>query len=332
MSTYDGPRRPVHACSLSISVIKRINDQLEEEKNNGDPDTLRRLKWLEVAMVYNRQLQLKYIYETLGNKGNAPEFRAVRMSQFWHQWKRESLRSDWAILRQCVDRRMATREINDKSNFLESQRIELAARHFLGLDKVKKMPTDEIINIKPLEPVYSFVTPKAILPGFYNQVVDLAESTQVTTMSRDIEGISTTTTSTMDSDDDGKTLAERFKELAAERGFVDDENQFETLSTTATTESESEVQKRDVKERNIYIVGDNDEIIEIQDEAPVKKNIDEKGRRTAPKAPPPVPVKPNYNSYFVIVALVLLVAFVSGIKQINWKEIIEKIKQATKKL
>ena len=322
----------IHVCSLSISALRRIEKQeMEDEQQNRETNL--KLKWLRVAMTYNRILQLQYIYKTLHNKGKSPQFRAVRMNPFWHRWKKEVLRSDWSILRECVDRRMANREITDKSNFLQSQRIELAARAFLRLDVVKHTPIDDIVNIKPLKPVWSFESPKGIRPGYLNQVLDLCGSTQITTMSElpSVTASQATETSYYD-----KPFQERFKELAQQRGFAKDDD----FEPDLRMEEHLPIKDRRLSYGSQFptfqsSTYDTEIDTEISENSKGKVRIDEKGRRIpvhevaerevhleAPKQRGPPP-KPDYTLYFFIMGLVLAVCLVYAVKQIDWGHLID---------
>ena len=325
----------IHVCSLSISALRKIEKQ-EMEDEERDRETNYKLKWLRVAMTYNRILQLQYIYKTLHNKGKSPQFRAVRMNPFWHRWKKEVLRSDWATLRECVDRRMANREIDDKSNFLQSQRIELAARHFIRLDVVKKVPIDDIVNTKPLKPVWSFEQPKGIRPGYLNQVLDLCASTQITTMS---ELPSNTTTQSTETDYYDKPFQERFKELAQQRGFAKDDD----FEPDLRMEEHLPIRDRRLSygsqiptfQSTSYDYDDSYIDTEISENSKGKVRIDEKGRRVPihevaerevhleapkPRGPPP---KPDYSLYFIVMGLILAVCLVYGLKQIDWGHLVD---------
>jgi hypothetical protein len=208
-------RNAVHVCSLNTSAIKRIAAQAVESAEDGDKDTACRLRWLAVAMEYNRHTQMQYIFQTLGSKEKSPKFRAVRMGPFWQQWKRQSLRSDWATIRECVDKRAIGTDLKYSSRFFESQRVELAARAFQNSEFLKKMPISAILTPKPVEALYPFTTPGSTRPGYFNQGYNYVESAALTTMS----DVSDSETETQEIDPWDRPLEDRFKEKAAERHF-----------------------------------------------------------------------------------------------------------------
>ena len=323
----------VHVCSLNTSWLKRIAKQAVEEADAGEKVTAYRLMWLNVAMAFNRQVQMQYILKNLGSKGKSPKFRAIRMGTFWHRWKREVLRGDWATLRECVDMRVIQSDLRDSSRFFESQRIELAARAFLRLDVVKHTPIDDIVNIKPLKPVWSFESPKGIRPGYLNQVLDLCGSTQITTMSElpSVTASQATETSYYD-----KPFQERFKELAQQRGFAKDDD----FEPDLRMEEHLPIKDRRLSYGSQFptfqsSTYDTEIDTEISENSKGKVRIDEKGRRIpvhevaerevhleAPKQRGPPP-KPDYTLYFFIMGLVLAVCLVYAVKQIDWGHLID---------
>lgn len=208
-------RNAVHVCSLNTSAIKRIAEQAVERAEEGDKDAAYRLRWLTVAMEYNRQNQMQYIFQNLGSKEKSPKFRAVRMNPFWHQWKRESLRKDWSLIRESVDQRLVSADLKESSRFFESQRVELAARSFMNSDLFKKMPISDVLTSKPVEVIFPFQTPGSTRPGYFNQGYNYVESAALSSMS----DVSDSETEDPNIDPWEKPLEEQFKEKAAERQF-----------------------------------------------------------------------------------------------------------------
>lgn len=263
-------RSAVHVCSLSVSAIKAIAEQAIEEAENGQMITAYRLQWLNIAMEYNRQKQMQYILRNLGAKSKSPKFRAIRMNAFWHQWKREVLRSDWATIRQAVDRKMIEYDIRDKGNFFSSQRIELAARSFIQTAPVLNTPIDDIVNIKKVKPLYAFQTPSAHKPGYFNKGYNYCESNDIT---QTISDVSDSTIESTEVDTDDQSLTEKFKQLAETRGFTKD-IQFHQDDPKAEAVEVASTQSRSVP----VIDEDLDEDIDIDEESepPVNRFVDAK--------------------------------------------------------
>ena len=306
----------VHVCSLNTSWLKRIAKQAVEEADAGEKVTAYRLMWLNVAMAFNRQVQMQYILKNLGSKGKSPKFRAIRMGTFWHKWKREVLRTDWATLRECVDMRVIQSDLRDSSRFFESQRIELAARAFQNSPFLKNMPISDILTPRPVDNVFAFTTPGSNRPGYYNQGYNYVESTALSTMS----DVSDSETETQELDPWDRPLEEQFKEKAVERRF---KNINFTEDPKAKREENPE-EKEETTRSNIVPGTDNPpenkkekspetrerEVVAEEEKAPEKEHVEEKSVPVQPKEAPKA--KGNAAKYLIaagVVAIVLVLIF-----------------------
>ena len=306
----------VHVCSLNTSWLKRIAKQAVEEADAGEKVTAYRLMWLNVAMAFNRQVQMQYILKNLGSKGKSPKFRAIRMGTFWHRWKREVLRGDWATLRECVDMRVIQSDLRDSSRFFESQRIELAARAFQNSPFLKNMPISDILTPRPVDNVYAFTTPGSNRPGYYNQGYNYVESTALSTMS----DVSDSETETQELDPWDRPLEEQFKEKAVERKFKNvnftqdpkarrEENQEEKEETTKSNiapgtdnppENNQENSPEASKEREIVGEGENEK----------SNEKDAQGEQSVPTVAKEATHKSGNTSKFLIAGGVLAIVLV----------------------
>ena len=185
---------PIHVCSLSTSSLTIIKKQLEEEEAqysklspNNQVDQMRKLdklRWVQLSMAYYRQVQLQNVFQHLGDKGNNPRFRAVRMRPLFQQWKREVLRQNWEQLRSSLDLKALRRRLEQKKDFFSSQRTELTSRFVANNPKINNPPLECLIPINgPLKDLLSFQTPNSNRPGFYNKGYDYCASDAVKTLS-----------------------------------------------------------------------------------------------------------------------------------------------------
>lgn len=173
----------MHVCSLSLSPMRKIEEALKEAERTQDDELKNRMLWLQVSMEFNRTKQIQYIFQHLSSKKNSPKFRVIRLNAFWHKWKREALRLDWGFLRDLVDRKSIDLSLEERHEYFNSQRVELAARTFMNRNEIKNPRLCDILNIKPVESIYSFSTPGSNRPGYYNAGYNYIESAALTTLS-----------------------------------------------------------------------------------------------------------------------------------------------------
>ena len=308
----------VHVCSLNTSAIKRIAQQAVEEADAGEKVTAYRLMWLNVAMAFNRQFQMQYILQHLGSKGKSPKFRAVRLGPFWHRWKREVLRSDWATIRENVDRRIIQTDLRDSSRFFESQRIELAARSFQSSSFMKNMPINDILTPRAVDAVFPFATPGSNRPGYFNQGYNYVESTALSTMS----DISDSETETQELDPWDRPLEDQFKEKAVERKF---KNVNFTQDPKAKREENQQSKENEemTKSRNVPGIDNPPEKVQIPETDNKENEPKEKAKKaeTEPVINNSAPPKSKSITKIAIagaaVAIILVLIYLFVLKDFN---------------
>lgn len=273
----------VHVCSLQTSAIKKIAQQAVEEAENGDMVTAYRLKWLNVAMEYNRQKQMQYVFANLGSKGKSPAFRAIRMRPFWHMWRKESLRIDWNEIRENIDRKMMIQDLSETTRYFESQRIELACRAFAQSPAILQLPLADIVNSKKVKELYTFQTPGSVRPGYYNQGYNYVESAALSTFS----DVSDSEPQTESVDPWDRPLEEEFVELAEERGFIEQQKQ-----------AEQKVEDRDVP------IDEPEEKVENKSENIQNEQVEKKEEPIEKSAKPQSSKKKNV--LYIIIALIAI--------------------------
>ncbi|EAY22233.1 hypothetical protein TVAG_094080 [Trichomonas vaginalis G3] len=190
-------RAPIHVCSLSMSPLTAVQKDMREvekqynaltpeqrEKDVSMNDKINRLRWVQLSIEYNRQIQLQYVYQHLGDKGNNPRFRQVRMKPLFNAWKREILRQKWLEVRKAVDTKALDQRLTRKFDAFSAQRAELAARSVARCDFLKDPPLKGLIDIAdPLAALSAFQTPDSNQTDFYNKGYDFVQSSAVNTIS-----------------------------------------------------------------------------------------------------------------------------------------------------
>lgn len=183
----------VHVCSLSTSTLPRIQQSIDDLKNDGDRDTQYRLKWLKVAMKFNIQQQMQYIYEHCGSRGKDPKFRQIRLRRFYNQWIRQCTRDDWNDLMIKVVHQNALQSIRETKAELLRGRSEIAARNFAKSAVANFCPLIKLIStkdedncdiaIKKLDFLLSYENPITCRPGYNNRGIEFLATNEVRTLS-----------------------------------------------------------------------------------------------------------------------------------------------------
>lgn len=170
----------VHACSLSTSALPRIEKSIEEEK---DHDNELRLRWLKVAMKYNIQTQLQFLYKHLGSKEKDPKFRPIKMASFWRQWKRQAKRDDWQNIQEDLRHKISLNQIHYNKIQLDRQRSEIAARNFVKNPLAQFCPLDSLFSQDAAKYLYSYQSSASCRPGYFNRGIEFLASSAVRTIS-----------------------------------------------------------------------------------------------------------------------------------------------------
>lgn len=190
-------RAPIHVCSLSMSPLTAVQKDMKEvekqyyalspeqrEKDVAMNDKINRLRWVQLSIEYNRQIQLQYVYQHLGDKGNNPRFRQVRMKPLFKAWKREILRQKWQEVRKAVDTKALDQRLTRKFDAFSAQRAELAARSIARGNYMEDPPLKGLIDFAgPLAALNAFQTPESNQTDFYNKGYDYIQSSAVNTIS-----------------------------------------------------------------------------------------------------------------------------------------------------
>jgi hypothetical protein len=134
---------PIHVCSLSMSPLTEAKRNLEvitakyemmnpEERTNDEMinNQVNRARWVELAIEYNRNIQIQYVYQHLGDKGTKPEFRQLKIKNALKNWKRELLRLKWKDAANNLNAKSNEKSINKKKENFSFQRSEIAGKSF----------------------------------------------------------------------------------------------------------------------------------------------------------------------------------------------------------
>lgn len=175
----------VHVCSLSMSCLTRINNVIHEiEGEDISHEDKLRLRWLQVAMSFNRQKQLQYIYAQCGSKGNDPKFRSIRMRSFMNQWKRQVIRDDLIEHLKILRHNHHMEQIKATKMQMIAQRSEISARKFPKTVMLDQMTLSSLFTPKEsINRLNAFEAPTTCRPGYYNRGYQFLETTAVRTLS-----------------------------------------------------------------------------------------------------------------------------------------------------
>ena len=195
MSRRSKNKAPTHVCSLSMSALNDVQNAMKDvEKDyrtqDSDIDVKKQynvLRWTKLSMEYNRFSQLQFVYNHLGDKGNSPEFRIVRMKPVFRSWKREVLRLKWREVRKALDAAGIEARLSIKKNSFNVQRAKLAERSISALPFLSEAPLSSIIDVRgDIAGLLSFQSPSSVQPGFFNKGYDFVGTEGVKTIS-DVE-------------------------------------------------------------------------------------------------------------------------------------------------
>jgi len=173
----------LHVCSLSLTVLSKIHNRLSELTDENDVGQKYRLYWIDIAMRYNQQQKLQFVYNHLGSKGHDPRFRLIRMRPAFNEWVRQSKRAEWKDISETMIHKNIQMQIKERKKVLVAQRSELAARHFARSDIAMFSPLKALFHqenevLKTLE---DFVDPH--LDELEENSVDFCSSSAMKTLS-----------------------------------------------------------------------------------------------------------------------------------------------------
>ena len=164
-------KSPIHVCSLSLSELTRASKELQEvtdlfntmtdEDHEKDPsvkNNLQRLRCLNLSMEYNRQTQLQYVLNHLGNKEALPKIRPMKMRPVFRAWKREILRQRWQQINGILTLEYYQNEIGKKKQTFAEQRAQVSSKQ-INAQLLPTVPITDLIPVSGLECIDNFQLP-----------------------------------------------------------------------------------------------------------------------------------------------------------------------------
>lgn len=189
-------RSPIHVCSLSMSALNTSKEDLthvntiydnlspEEQQSNKEINLkLNKLRWVNLSMEYNRQTQLQYVFQHLGDKGSNPRLRNIRMKPVFAAWKREILRQKWREVSEAINSNSIHKNLDKKFDSFAIQRATLSARSMEGSKLLANPPVLDLLGLDdPLDFIDSFQTKEAQKSEFFLQGIDFLQSSACKTI------------------------------------------------------------------------------------------------------------------------------------------------------
>ena len=279
---------PIHICSLSLSSLNKIKEQVEISNKSNNKNLKYKMLWINTALEYNRQSQLQNIFQHLGSKANHPKFRTIKMKPFWSSWKKEALRFKWAEFREKVDRKSVDQIINKKQTHFMSQRIELSARSFINSSKFKELPLNKLFNLNNSRSLHYFQVPSTNKPGNFNLGYNYLESEAIKTFSEFPES------------ETEEGIVEPWEKPLINKNILDEED---IVSEQFADYSDDIIEKKDspIKERKIPKLIKKEEINNNEE---IKKEEIKESLITKPIE------KTKNNLYYIIILISIIIILI----------------------
>ena len=157
---------PLTTVRTELKAAEKKFELLSEEERAKDEllcCSVMRLRWTELSMEYNRNIQLKYVYSQLGDKASNPKFRQVKIRSVLGSWKRELLRQKWYDVRNMLNANALGKRMDKKIETFKEQRSLIAGRSIASLGFVSQPLITELIPYEdPLECILAFGMPSTM--------------------------------------------------------------------------------------------------------------------------------------------------------------------------
>ena len=249
-------RSPVHVCSLSMSpltaVQRELKDKLDhysrlsEDERTHDKqlnDEINQLRWVELSMQYNRQTQLQFVLQHLGDKGSNPAFRQAQMRPLFSAWKREVLRQRWHEINEIISNQAYGVRLQKRFDQFANQRTTLAAKNIKNCNFITNKPLLDLINIDdPFENLQSFQTKEAQSAEFYDEGLNYLASSAVKTFS------TLPTEETLEENKD--KMDEELRQRLIARGLILDDDMPQEKLLSASERAVRSHRQEDIKKKS----------------------------------------------------------------------------------
>lgn len=169
-----------------LTHVNTMYDELspEEQKTNTEINRkLNKLRWVNLSMEYNRQTQLQYVFQHLGDKGSNPRLRSVRMKPMFSAWKREILRQKWREVSEAINSENVHKRLDKKFDSFAQQRATLSARNMEKSNVLLNPPVLDLLDMQDqLNFIDSFQTKESQKAEFFSQGIDFLQSSACKTI------------------------------------------------------------------------------------------------------------------------------------------------------
>lgn len=250
-------RSPIHVCSLSLSPLYDVQKQLKEkldryEQMNSDErthdkdlnDEINQLRWVDIAMQYNRQIKLQNVLHHLGDKGSNPSLRQVKIRPVFAAWKREVLRQRWEeVVGRTSNQALAAR-LSKKFETFSNQRSQVAAKSMSNLDLITDKPIIDLLDIDAASiALDSFQTKESQKPENLDQGLNFMASSAVGTFSE------IPTAETMEEPKSTDGIDDEIKKRLVSRGLSIEEEQPKKIMSSSERAARN-LKREEVKEKS----------------------------------------------------------------------------------
>ena len=251
--------RPLHVCSLSMSALKVVEQELENSQKTLDsmaPEDrfkarglfmeLNQLRWIQLCMQYNQHTQLQYIHDQNSDKSSNPKFRQILMRPLFNFWKQEYMRDNWMQLHRAIFDLAAEQRINARADHFQRQRTALSSNRFSRkFDNFDKL-TAELLENNQLDAIDAFMLPSSTNLKLFNQDRNYCSSDAIEMWSDEEEE---------EEEEYNENKEETNKDENAAENEADEDNQ-----------KKEEEEKAEAKEREVEIDEDDEPIDTKEDD------------------------------------------------------------------
>ncbi|EAY05453.1 hypothetical protein TVAG_286310 [Trichomonas vaginalis G3] len=138
-----------HVTYLGQSALDKVNKACQERSNKSEKEMLH-LKWLQLSLSLNRQVQMKYISENLDARAGNNKLKGIQMKPFLAKWKKQEYRKMWKNLTNKLRRRENKQKLgisSENSKELQDNAVKFFTDSLFGkAPQITEVFTDERVK------------------------------------------------------------------------------------------------------------------------------------------------------------------------------------------
>jgi hypothetical protein len=251
-------RSPIHVCSLSLSPLNEVQNKLKDklaqyERLNDEErthdkdlnDEINQLRWVELAMQFNRQTKLQSVLQHLGDKGSNPSLRQVKVRPVFNAWKREILRQRWQEVVGLTSNQALASRLTKRFETFSNQRSQVAAKSITNLNLITDKPIIDLLGIdEACDALDSFQTKESQKQENVDEGFDYIASSAVATITE------LPTAETFDSEKPKEGIDDEIKQRLKSRGLEIEEEEEPKRIMSASERAARNLKREEVKEKS----------------------------------------------------------------------------------